>query len=237
MYQPQLALSDGKLVGVEALLRWRHPDLGLIPPDKFIPLAEKTGLINTIGEWVADAACCQTAAWMAQGYLLPRVSINVSAEQFRRGNIPQSMHDLLEQYQLSPEQLVIELTETALMVDPEQAQKILRKLKDMGLLVSIDDFGTGYSSLAHLRRFSIDELKIDRHFVNEVASCQDDRAIARTILAMAESLNLSAVAEGIETQEQCNVLHDLGCRTGQGFLFAEAISAEELMQRFPLTQS
>jgi two-component system CheB/CheR fusion protein len=234
MYQPQLALSDRKLVGVEALLRWRHPDLGLIPPDKFIPLAEKTGLIDAIGEWVADAACHQAAAWLQQGYLLPRVSINVSAEQFRRGDIPKSMRNLLEKYQLSPEQLVIELTETALMVDPEQAQKILRKLKDMGLQVSIDDFGTGYSSLAHLRRFSIDELKIDRDFVNEVASCQDDRAIARTILAMAESLNLSAVAEGIETQEQCDVLDELGCHTGQGFLFAEAISAEELMQRFPL---
>lgn len=237
MYQPQLALPDRKLVGVEALLRWRHPERGLIPPDKFIPLAEKSDLIDSVGEWVANAACRQTAAWLRQGYLLPRVSINVSAEQFRRGDLPQSMHNLLEKYQLSPERLVIELTETALMADPEQAQKILRRLKDMGMLVSIDDFGTGYSSLAHLRRFSIDELKIDRHFVKEVASCHDDRAIARTILAMAESLNLSAVAEGIETQEQCNVLHDLGCHTGQGFLFAEPISADEIMQRFPLTKS
>lgn len=234
VYQPQLALSDGKLVGVEALLRWRHPELGLIPPDKFIPLAEKTGLIDTIGEWVADAACRQTAAWLEQGYAIPRVSINVSAEQFRRCDIPQSMQNLLEKYQLSPELLVIELTETALMVDPDQAQKVLRRLKDMGLHVSIDDFGTGYSSLAHLRRFSIDELKIDRDFVNEVASCQDDKAIARTILAMADSMNLSAVAEGIETQEQCNVLRELGCHIGQGFLFSKAISADEIMQRYPL---
>ncbi|WP_425434762.1 EAL domain-containing protein [Marinospirillum alkaliphilum] len=234
MYQPQLSLADGMLVGVEALLRWHHPELGLIPPDKFIPLAEKTGLIDSIGEWVADAACCQAAAWLEQGYAIPRVSINVSAEQFRRCDIALSIHNLLEKYQLPPELLVIELTETALMVDPEQAQKVLRKLKDMGLHVSIDDFGTGYSSLAQLRRFSIDELKIDRVFVNEVASSRDDKAIARTIMAMADSLNLSVVAEGIETQEQCNVLHELGCQTGQGFLFSRAISADEIVQRFPM---
>lgn len=235
MYQPQLALAGGELVGVEALLRWRHPELGLIPPDKFIPLAETTGLIDTIGDWVADAACCQAAAWLAQGYSIPRVSINVSAEQFRRCDIPQSIHNLLEKYQLPPELLVVELTETALMVDPEQAQKVLHRLRDMGLHVSIDDFGTGYSSLAQLRRFSIDELKIDRVFVNEVALSNDDKAIARTIMAMADSLNLSVVAEGIETQEQCSVLHELGCQIGQGFLFAKAISAEEIMQRFPLS--
>jgi two-component system CheB/CheR fusion protein len=234
MYQPQLSLSDGKLAGVEALLRWRHPEMGLIPPDKFIPLAEKTGLIDSIGEWVADTACCQAAAWLEQGYSIPRVSINVSAEQFRRCDIAQSIQSLLEKYQLPPELLVLELTETALMVDPEQAQKVLRKLKDMGLHISIDDFGTGYSSLAHLRRFSIDELKIDRVFVNEVASCQDDKAIARTIMAMADSLNLSVVAEGIETQEQRNVLYELGCQTGQGYLFAKAISANEIIQGYPL---
>ena len=232
LYQPQLALGSGALVGVEALLRWQHPVLGLIPPDKFIPLAEKTGLIDSIGNWVADTACRQAAAWNEQGYGLPRISINVSAEQFRRGDIPQSMRNLLEKYSLSPESLVIELTETALMVDPDEARTILRQLKDMGLQVSIDDFGTGYSSLAHLRRFPIDELKIDRNFVDEVASCQDDRAIARTILAMAETLNLSAVAEGIETQEQSDVLHELGCPTGQGYLFAPAISADEITKRY-----
>ncbi|WP_404419263.1 EAL domain-containing protein [Marinospirillum sp.] len=234
MYQPQLSLADGKLVGVEALLRWHHPELGLIPPDKFIPLAEQTGLIDSVGEWVADAACAQVAAWREQGYSIPRVSINVSAEQFRRCDIAQSIENLLEKYQLAPELLVIELTETALMVDPEQAQKILRRLKDMGLLVSIDDFGTGYSSLAQLRRFSIDELKIDRVFVKEVASCKDDKAIARTIMAMADSLNLSVVAEGIETQEQCDVLHELGCQTGQGYLFARPVSADAIMQGYPL---
>ena len=233
LYQPQVSLLDGSLIGVEALIRWRHPEYGLIPPVRFIPVAEKTGLIDAVGEWVADRACRQMAEWIGSGFDLPRVSINVSAEQFRRSNVPKSISRLLNAYHLAPERLVVELTETALMADPERAQSLLRRLKEMGVLVSIDDFGTGYSSLAHLRRYPIDELKIDRDFVDEVATSENDRAIAHTIVAMANTLNLTAIAEGIETREQCNALIELGCGMGQGYLFAAPVSAAEIVERFP----
>lgn len=232
MYQPQIHIASGRLVGVEALVRWQHPDHGLVPPLKFIPLAEKTGLIDHIGEWVADAACRQLASWLVQGRDVPRLSINVSPEQLRRLHVPNSIRRLLDHYHLSAERLTIELTESALMTDPDQAQKLLRDLKALGVALSIDDFGTGYSSLSYLRRYPLDELKIDRSFVDEVASNPDDRAIAQTIIAMAATLGLSVVAEGIETAGQLDALRQLGCHAGQGYLFAAPLPADELTSRF-----
>jgi len=232
LYQPQLDIATGRLVGVEALVRWQHPEDGLIPPMKFIPLAEKNGLIDQVGEWVAATACRQMALWIAQGHNVPRISINVSAEQLRRTNLPVLMRRLLSHYRLDATRLVVELTESALLDNVDRVQQMLRELKTLGVQLSIDDFGTGYSSLAYLRRFALDELKIDKSFVADIAQNLDDRAIAQTILAMSQTLGFSVVAEGIETQEQLEVLRDLGCNIGQGYLFATPLSAEELVSRY-----
>lgn len=232
MYQPQVDMESGALVGVEALVRWQHPEQGLVLPEKFIPLAEKSGLIDHIGEWVADAACRQLATWQAQGHDVPNVSLNVSPAQLRRMHIPNSVRRLIDHYRLDPGRLTIEITESALMVDPEQAQRILRDLKALGVSLSIDDFGTGYSSLSYLRRYPLDELKIDHSFVDEIASNPDDRAIAQTIIAMASTLGLSVVAEGIETQGQLEALRRLGCQKGQGYLFAAPLPADEIIPLF-----
>lgn len=232
LYQPQIDMASGTLIGVEALVRWQHPDYGLIPPMKFIPLAEKIGLIDPIGEWVADAACRQLASWLEQGCEIPSVSINISAEQLRHSGIPKVIRRLLDHYRLAPERITLELTESTLMADPDLALKLLGELKALGAPLSIDDFGTGYSSLAYLRRYPLDELKIDRGFVREIASNPDDRAIARTIIAMSRTLGLSVVAEGIETQEQLEVLRGLGCHVGQGYLFAEPLPPDEVVARF-----
>ncbi|MDO8925730.1 MAG: EAL domain-containing protein [Sideroxyarcus sp.] len=232
MYQPQLDIESGRLVGVEALVRWQHPVEGLIPPSKFIPLAEKTGIIDRLGEWVAATACRQMAAWVKQGHAIPRVSINVSPYQFRRSNIPAMMLRLLSQHGLDAHRVMLELTESALAEDTEQAQQVLQELKSLGIRLSIDDFGTGYSSLAYLRRLPIFELKIAQNFVTDIAHDADAQAIAKTILLMAQALGFSVVAEGIETEEQLAVLRNAGCDIGQGYLFAHPLRSEELIARF-----
>ncbi|MDO9598952.1 MAG: EAL domain-containing protein, partial [Azoarcus sp.] len=193
---------------------------------------EKAGLIDHVGEWIADAALRQMASWQAQGHDVPRLSINVSAEQLRRSHVPNSIRRLLDHYHLSAEQITIELTETALMVNPDHARRILRDLKALGVALSIDDFGTGYSSLSYLRSYPLDELKIDRSFVDEIASNPDDRAIAQTIIAMSRTLGLSVVAEGVETQQQFEALRTLGCQTAQGFLLGMPLSPEEISKKF-----
>jgi two-component system CheB/CheR fusion protein len=232
LYQPQVDIESGRLVGVEALARWRHPAEGLIPPAKFIPLAEKTGIIDRLGEWVATTACRQMAAWLELGHDIPRVSINISPYQFRRSNIPALMLRLLSQFRLEASRVMVELTESALAEDTEQAHQLLQELKSLGIKLSIDDFGTGYSSLAYLRRMPIHELKIAQHFVIDIASNSDAQAIAKTILLMAQALGFSVVAEGVETVEQLGVLRGAGCDIGQGYLFAHPLSAEELIARF-----
>jgi len=231
VYQPQVQLSTGKLVGMEALVRWQHPTKGLIMPGKFIPMAEKSGLIHHVGDWVANAACHQLASWITQGYQVPRLSINVSAEQFRRPHLPATIQRLIAHYKLDATLLTIELTETALMVDQDQCLRMLRDLKVLGVQLSIDDFGTGFSSLSSLRRYPIDELKIDRSFIDEVSVNPDDRAITQTILAMANTLGLSVVAEGIETAQQLDALNQMVCPIGQGYFFAAPLSAEEMTTR------
>jgi diguanylate cyclase (GGDEF)-like protein/PAS domain S-box-containing protein len=227
-YQPQIELETGRVVGVEALVRWLHPDEGMIRPDRFIPVAEKSGLIVGLGEWVANAACEQMVLWMSQGVDPRRVSINVSGEQFKRAQPLVMLKKLLSHHGLSPDKLVVELTESAVMGDVDQVQRVLYDLKDLGLGISIDDFGTGFSSLSYLRRFPIDEIKIDRSFVDDIARSPDDRAIAQTIIAMSKTLGLSVVAEGVETQEQFGILRDLGCHIGQGYLFAKPMPASDL---------
>jgi two-component system CheB/CheR fusion protein len=233
VFQPQVELKTGKLTGMEALVRWQHPDKGLVLPGKFIPMAEKSGLIHHVGDWVANTACHQVASWIAQGYDVPRLSINVSAEQFRRPHLPSTLARLINHYHLDATLLTVELTESALMQDPDQCLRLLRDLKVLGVTLSVDDFGTGFSSLSSLRRYPIDELKIDHCFIDEVGSNPDDRAITQTILAMADTLGLSVVAEGIETQEQVDALHHLGCPTGQGYFFAVPLSVEEMTLRLP----
>jgi len=224
-------MATGQLIGMEALIRWQEPDKGLIMPKKFIPLAEKSGLIHHVGDWVADAACRQAATWIAQGYDVPKMSINVSAEQFRRSHLPSSIKRLLGHYGLEASQLTIELTESALMLDPDHCRRLLRDLKVLGVGLSIDDFGTGFSSLSSLRQYPIDELKIDRSFIDEVGSNPDDRAITQTILAMASTLGLSVVAEGVETEQQATILREMACPAGQGYLFAKPLSADEMVGR------
>ncbi len=232
LYQPQIDIVSGRLIGVEALVRWQHPEEGLIPPLRFIPLAEKNGQIDLIGEWVASTACHQMASWVTQGYNVPRVSINVSAEQLRRTNMPALMRRLLSHYHLDATRVVLELTESALAENAERVQLMLRELKLLGIQLSIDDFGTGYSSLAYLRRFPLDELKIDKSFVTDIGQNLDDRAIAQTIVVMAQTLGFKVVAEGIETEEQLHVLRDIGCHVGQGYLFATPLTADELIERY-----
>ncbi|OIO60115.1 MAG: hypothetical protein AUJ55_02555 [Proteobacteria bacterium CG1_02_64_396] len=235
VYQPQLDVARGNLIGVEALARWQHPRDGLIPPAKFIPLAEKAGIIDRLGEWCAATACAQMAQWVAQGQPIPRVSINVSQQQFRRSNIPALMLRLLSQHSLAAERVVLELTESALVQDAHQTQTSLLELKALGVRLSIDDFGTGYSSLAYLRRLPIHELKIAQDFVVDIAHSKDAQAIAKTILLMAQTLGFSVVAEGIETEGQLQVLREIGCDIGQGFLFAHPLTAQDLIAKYGVT--
>ncbi|MFA7382461.1 MAG: EAL domain-containing protein [Desulfurivibrionaceae bacterium] len=232
LYQPQIEMSSGRLLGVEALLRWQHPQEGLILPMKFIPLAEKSGLIDMVGEWVMATACRQLALWIAQGQPVPRVSINVSADQLRRTNMPALMRRLINHYRLDATRVTLELTESALLESADRVHQMLKELKTLGVALSLDDFGTGYSSLSYLRSFALDELKIDKSFVADIHQNLDDRAIAQTILAMAQTLGFSVIAEGVETEEQRCILSDMGCITGQGYLFAIPLSAEELIERY-----
>jgi two-component system CheB/CheR fusion protein len=231
-YQPQIDLASGTLVGLEALVRWNHPDDGLISPQKFIPIAEKSRLIDMLGDWVLNEACRQMAHWLATDLNVPNVSINISAEQFRRGNLVATMLKLLQQYHLPAQRITLELTESGLMADAEHVLDTLRQLKALDVKLSIDDFGTGYSSLSYLRRYPLDELKIDRSFIDEVVANSDDRAITKTILAMADTLKLTVVAEGVETHEQALTLRKLGCPLGQGYLFAKPMPAEQVARQF-----
>lgn len=226
-YQPKVNTQTGVVHGAEALLRWRHPVRGLIPPAEFIPIAEECGLIGSIGTWVVREACRQARAWQLAGLPTLRVGVNLSASQFRQGNLIEIVRDALDQAGLEARYLEVELTESAVMSDPEASVAILEKLSEMGVLVSVDDFGTGYSSLSYLRRFPIDKLKIDRGFISEVMSRSEDASIVRAIVSLAHSLKLKVVAEGVETIEQLNFLKELGCDQYQGFHFSPAVPASE----------
>ena len=225
-YQPKVDTATGGIHGVEALVRWRHPQRGVVSPGEFIPLAEACGLIDSIGAWVVREACRQARAWQLEGLPPLRVAVNLSAFQFRHGNLLQMIREALQAADLEPRFLEVEITESALMSDPEESVTILEALSRMGVVVSVDDFGTGYSSMSYLRRFPIDKLKIDRGFIAEVMSRADDASIVQAIVSLAHSLHLKVVAEGVETQEQLALLKRLGCDQYQGFCFSPAVPAE-----------
>ena len=227
-FQPQVDIRSGRITGTEALLRWKHPEIGLVSPGEFIPLAEETGLIIPIGEWVLCASCIQNKALQDMGLPPKRVAVNISSLQFRQQSLIKTITNALKVSGLDPAYLEIELTESAIMKNMEESSRLLGELKSMGLRVAIDDFGTGYSSLAYLKRFPLDILKIDRSFIRDIPADNDNAAIAAAIIAMAHSLNLDVIAEGVETEEQFAFLRDQGCDSVQGFLFSPALPGEEI---------
>jgi len=227
-YQPKMDPSTDQMVGVEALLRWNHPDLGMVSPAQFISLAEDTGLIIPIGEWVLGEACRQARVWQEVGLPLVSVAVNLSARQFRDGNLPDMIGSALMKSGLTPEFLELEITESMIMQNVEHAIEILHRFRDMGTNISIDDFGTGYSSLGYLKSFPIDTLKVDRSFVQDVPGDADDAAITKAVIALAHSLNLKVVAEGVETEEQLEFLREQGCDLIQGYIYSKALPADRL---------
>lgn len=227
-YQPQFDLSTKKLIGLEVLLRWKHPVLGFISPAVFIPHAEKSDLIITIGEWVLRTACERSVAWQAAGLKPVRISVNLSGMQLKQHNLVDTITRILLETKLSAEFLELELTEGVLMDNAEVTISTLNELKKMGIRLSIDDFGTGYSSLSYLKRFPIDTLKIDQSFVRDITTDADDNAIASTIIAMAHNLRLKVIAEGVETQEQADELQKKGCDEVQGYFFSRPLTEENM---------
>ena len=234
-YQPQLDLASGAVVGMEALLRWEHPQLGRIAPASFISLAEEMGLITPIGDWVLRTACAQARAWQLAGHGPLRLAVNLSARQFKQKNLLHAVAQALAETGLDAAQLELELTESMVMHDVEQATAIMGNLKALGVQLSIDDFGTGYSSLAYLRHFPIDVLKIDKSFVSDITHSTDDAAIVHAIISLAHSLRLIVIAEGVETAQQLAFLRQHGCDQMQGYLFSRPLAApafeELLLQR------
>ena len=226
-YQPKVHTNSGVVRSAEALIRWVHPQRGVITPDAFIPLAEECGLIGAIGEWVVKEACRQARAWCDAGLAPMRVSVNLSPSQFRGSGLIHSIRRALDDAGLEPQYLEVELTESAVMSDPEESIGILEQLSVMGVLVSVDDFGTGYSSMSYLRRLPIDKLKIDRVFINEIVSRPEDASIVRAIVSLAHSLRLKVVAEGVETAAQLDFLKAVGCDEYQGYHFSRPVPSGE----------
>ena len=230
-YQPQFDLKTRRLIGFEALVRWRHPDMGLLPPGEFIPLAEDTGFILQLGQWVLEQACLQARLWMAVTPAPFRMGVNLSGRQFWQEDLVASIARILAETGLPPERLELEITESMLMTDAESAIAKMRELHTMGVTLAIDDFGTGYSSLAALKQFPIQSLKIDKSFIKDVEANPSDAAIVTSIIALAHTINLTVVAEGIETPEQCDLLLRQACDAGQGYLFSQPLPAAELTTR------
>jgi diguanylate cyclase (GGDEF)-like protein/PAS domain S-box-containing protein len=231
-YQPQIDLKTGDLMGVEALVRWQHPDRGLVSPAHFIPLAEETGLIVPIGEWVLREACRQQKLWLSAGKKVGRIAVNLSPRQFRQKNFPGKVEAILRETQLAAEHLELEITESCAMEHAGETINQLNQLNQMGMYLAIDDFGTGYSSLAYLQRFPIQKLKIDRSFVNDIHDDMNDAAITKTIIGLAHSMQLRVVAEGVETQHQADWLRQCGCDQAQGFLYAKPMTPKQFESHF-----
>jgi len=231
-YQPQFSGDGKRLTGAEALLRWRHPRRGLVPPGDFIPVLEELGLVVDVGDWVIGEACRQLKTWHLAQVRVPKVSVNISARQFSDGQLGMRIATILKETGLPPACLELELTESILMREVSEAMQILAGLKNLGLSIAVDDFGTGYSSLNYLKQFPIDVLKIDRTFVDGLPSGEQDAQIARAIIAMAHSLNLAVIAEGVETQEQLDFLREHGCDEVQGYLFGRPMPAGKFETRF-----
>ena len=227
-YQPQVTLPTGNVVAVEALIRWQHPDLGLIPPDKFISLSEETGLIIPMGEWILRTACQQLLAWRKQGYGLRRIAVNLSGKQIQQKNLLEMVERILLETGCPSGSLELEITEGFIMQHPEQSISVLQQIRALGVELSVDDFGTGHSSLNYLKRLPINRLKIDRSFVWDINENPDGKAIIKAVIAMGHGLGLQITAEGIETPEQRKFLEDLGCNEVQGYLFSRPLPAEEV---------
>lgn len=227
-YQPQLSLASHTISGVEALLRWQHPKHGIISPALFIPLLEEMGMMPEVGEWVLRTACRQNVEWQAKGLVSLRTAVNVSAQQFYRGNIVEIVRAALTESGLDPQWLELELTESLTLDESETTLHIMAQLKDLGVTLTLDDFGTGWSSLSYLRRFPLDRIKIDRSFMRDVTTHQNAAAVVHSILNLAQSLGLSCIAEGVETHDQLHYLEEQLCSEIQGYLFSHPLPAEEM---------
>jgi EAL domain-containing protein (putative c-di-GMP-specific phosphodiesterase class I) len=226
-YQPKVHAPSGEITGAEALLRWHHPQRGMVSPAVFIPIAERHGLIGTLGQWVIEEACRQARQWRDQG-LRMRVAINLSVHQLRQPDLAERIAAALQRHQVNPQLLTCEITESVAMEDAEGTMRIFERLAAVGVHISIDDFGTGYSSLAYLRKLPAGELKIDRSFVLDLESSADARAVVDAVVKLAQALGLKVVAEGVETEGQAQVLRSLGCDVLQGYLYAKPMSAKAL---------
>ncbi len=237
VYQPQISYSTKQIIGVEALLRWEHPELGMIPPDIFIPLAEQSSNIIEIGEWVLDQACQQLRAWINSGMSDFRMAVNLSATQLHHTDLLRQVTEKLAMYNLQPGSLELEVTETGLMEDIKAAAKNLRGLREIGVLVAIDDFGTGYSSLSYLKTLSLDKIKIDKSFVQDMLDSEDNAIIVKTIIQLSKSLGMQVIAEGVETAEQERFIVALGCDEGQGYLYSKPASAAVISSLINKVQS
>jgi diguanylate cyclase (GGDEF)-like protein/PAS domain S-box-containing protein len=231
-YQPQLDIFTEEIIGAEALIRWRHPEMGLVFPGEFIGLAEETGLITEIGEWVLTSACLQNKAWQDAGLKRIRLAVNLSSRQFQQKELIEMISRALAMSGLDPRFLELELTESIVMPNAEEAVSTLQQLKAMGVRISLDDFGTGYSSLSYLKKFPLDTLKIDQSFLRDIASDPDSTAITKAIIAMGHSLNLRVIAEGVETEHQLAFLREQGCDEAQGYFFSPPLPADEFRLLF-----
>jgi diguanylate cyclase (GGDEF)-like protein/PAS domain S-box-containing protein len=231
VYQPKMDIATGRITGLEALLRWQHPELGLVPPDKFIPIAENSGLILPIGEWVLRSACSQARKWQDEGLPAVTVAVNVSAVQFRQEGFCELVKRVLHETRLTPQYLELELTESLLLANADVVFSVLQELKAMGLTLAIDDFGTGYSSLSYLKQFPVSKLKIDRSFVRDVAMNPDDVAITTAIISMAKSLNLKVIAEGVENEPQMSFLREHLCDEIQGYYFSKPLTVDKVADK------
>jgi diguanylate cyclase (GGDEF)-like protein len=230
-YQPKYDLRTGECSGMEALVRWQHPERGMVPPDKFIPLAEETGLIVQLGEWVVRSACAQLGAWQRAGHGVTNVSINVSARQIREQNLPSLFYQILRENKINPAHIEIELTESALVENHDKARDLLGELHALGLKIALDDFGTGYASMAYLKEFPIDTVKIDRSFVRGIPQDREDMAIVKAIASLTSALELTLVAEGVENAQQLETLKNLSCHQAQGYLWSKPLPVEQFEQK------
>lgn len=228
VFQPQVENEKNRLVGMEALLRWRHPERGLIPPLEFIKIAEQSSLINQIGEWVMDVTCAKIRTWLDKGLNVPRVSVNISARHLRSETLVKMLNTTTAKYGISPEMMCIEITEHALLEEGDTVKQNMRQIKEAGFSISLDDFGMGHSSLLYLKRWAVDEVKIDRSFVDGLVNSAEDRVIVKAIVALGDALSLQLVGEGVENQMQADILSASGCKNVQGYFYSPPIEAKEI---------
>jgi len=234
-FQPIVSLETGQIQSFEALLRWRHPQKGIIPPSDFIPIAEDSGLIIGIGQWVLEESCRRAAQWrkLSRGTEVPfHIHVNVSSKQVTQPNFLPHLEELLNEYDLPGNALNLEITESLIMEDTAASGEFISRVSELGMTISIDDFGTGYSSLSYLQKFRVHMIKADRSFIQKLPGQEEDTELVRAIIVMADHLKLQVVAEGIETQEQAQLLESMGCRLGQGYYFSRPVDAEQAEELF-----